>query len=608
MLATLCLTLFLGACGGVSFKPKTVEYKKPEKTQRQTGDARSILAKASSLPPEQRHIHYVQAAESYWHRENYELAIQLLQTTRTEYLDYEHLGIYSLLYGRWALDQQQFVLAENLLMPAHLSSGIHRLPTDLAIALRKVRVEYLSAVFSSSELISERIALQSLLTDSDERRANQSSIWSSLRMASSEELSKLSPRSNRQLSGWLELVSLADSNHLDIDEQALMVENWLRRWPQHPASSDLPVEIELLRNAPARRPARITLLLPVTGPLASASQAFIEGFTAAYYQALQQGKPVPMIDIVDSHKQDFASLYHNVSQSGTNLIIGPLGKGNVGYLADEKTIPVPTLALNYAQTTDTRPTSNLYQYGLNPRDEARQAAEYGLQNRYQKALLITPEGDWGERLSLAYAEYWEKRGGIILGNARFNPASGNHSQVIEKALGISDSKARYQSVRYYIPDRIEFEPRRRQDLDVIFLAGQPEDARQIKPLLAFHFAGDVPVVATSSVYDPNNAIDRETDLNGIHFTAMPWQISDSPIKTSLETTVKLKGELDGLYAMGIDAWQIHSRIPVLAGSPDSKINGQSGTLRLDEDGRIYRQQTWATIRNGRVILIPSIIN
>ena len=39
---------------------------------------------------------------------------------------------------------------------------------------------------------------------------------------------------------------------------------------------------------------------------------------------------------------------------------------------------------------------------------------------------------------------------------------------------------------------VEFSPRRRQDIDSVFLlSGQPAEARSIKPLIAFHYAEDL---------------------------------------------------------------------------------------------------------------------
>src|SRR5205823_5983563 len=67
--------------------------------------------------------------------------------------------------------------------------------------------------------------------------------------------------------------------------------------------------------------------------------------------------------------------------------------------------------------------------------------------------------------------------------------------------------------------------KRRQDADMIFMIAPPEYARQIKPLLNYYYAGNLPIYATSHVYQgiPNAALDN--DLNGIQFCDMPWTIN-----------------------------------------------------------------------------------
>src|SRR5690554_7108230 len=77
-------------------------------------------------------------------------------------------------------------------------------------------------------------------------------------------------------------------------------------------------------------------------------------------------------------------------------------------------------------------------------------------------------------------------------------------------------------MRRLLRQSTEFEPRRRQDADWLFLVALPQQARQIKPTLAFNFASDLPVYSTSHVYsgEPNPSKDR--DLNGIVFCDTPW--------------------------------------------------------------------------------------
>ena len=61
----------------------------------------------------------------------------------------------------------------------------------------------------------------------------------------------------------------------------------------------------------------------------------------------------------------------------------------------------------------------------------------------------------------------------------------------------------------------------------MFLAATPQQARQIKPTLAFQYAGDLPVYATSHLYTGTNNPTQDQDLNGIRFCETPWLLNPS---------------------------------------------------------------------------------
>ncbi len=56
----------------------------------------------------------------------------------------------------------------------------------------------------------------------------------------------------------------------------------------------------------------------------------------------------------------------------------------------------------------------------------------------------------------------------------------------------------------------------------MFLAATPAQARQIKPALAFQYAGDLPVYATSHLFTGSNDPARDRELSGIRFCETPW--------------------------------------------------------------------------------------
>ncbi|MEK9712819.1 MAG: penicillin-binding protein activator, partial [Thalassolituus sp.] len=145
---------------------------------------------------------------------------------------------------------------------------------------------------------------------------------------------------------------------------------------------------------------------------------------------------------------------------------------------------------------------------------------------------------------------------------------------------------------------VEFEPRRRQDADWMFLVALPEQARQIKPTLAFNFARDLPVYATSHVFSGEINTRADRDLNGIYFCDAPWLLRPSEVKLAVDDATGGQGGFARLYALGADAFRLVARVKQLQAFPDSRIYGSTGALTLDEQRRIHRHTDCTRFNGG----------
>jgi hypothetical protein len=174
-------------------------------------------------------------------------------------------------------------------------------------------------------------------------------------------------------------------------------------------------------------------------------------------------------------------------------------------------------------------------------------------------------------------------------------------------MNIDESQRRYRSLEHLLNEKISFTPRRRQDVDFVFLAAYPRQARQIRPQLKFFYAGDLPVYATSHVYTGNLNQERDRDMDGLAFGDMPWVLSESTTHRNLRTTLdpyisKAGNQLQRLYALGIDAYNIIAALNTLKQYPYERFDGETGSLSLDGKQRIHRQLTWVKFRSGRPVL------
>ncbi|WP_396588771.1 penicillin-binding protein activator [Bermanella sp. R86510] len=457
---------------------------------------------------------------------------------------------------------------------------------------------YLKGSFIASAR--ERMFLSGVLSG-DNYVQNHQGIWASLLQAETTELETLSEKTQTSLfKGWLALALVVKKNQMDLDRQLSNLRIWQAQFSSHPAAKELPGELDQLEDVVDNKADFIALMLPLDGKLARTGQAIRDGFFAAYYEAVNAGASVPRVKVYDTSTGDFWTLYKQAILDGNELVIGPLTKTSVERLQQESRLPVPTLALNYGQRDFTENPAQLYQFGLAVEDEAELSAQFARQKGFQSAVALVPEGSWGERVFYRFSQSWQAQGGALV-EAQFFKGTGDYNKVIRQLLSIDDSERRAADIRRQLRTRLEFQPRRRQDVDFIFVAALPQQARQIKPTLAFNFAQDLPMIATSQVYSGSPSRSKDSDLNGVMFCDIPWILDNPPLRQTVKQLwSQAQGSLDRLYAMGADAFTLYPRLEQIKILRHSRIPGHTGRLAMDDYGQIVRQLSFAQFKNGIV--------
>lgn len=471
----------------------------------------------------------------------------------------------------------------------------------------------------------ERDFISAVLNE-DRADENLAQLWQDLLRVPDTSLQEAAANAPATRFGaWLTLAAISRSYHLTLDEQVAAVDDWRTLNPGHPAAMQLPGTLSQLESIASQRPERISVLLPLSGRLQRSGQAILDGFMAAYYQSLTRGFPVPVIDVIDNDKiTDINTAYFESVLNGSQWLIGPLNKDDVQSLASQPVLPLPTIALNYAdlpgadlQNADpanaermgespVQTPRDLYQYGLSAEDDARQIAERAWADGHRRALVMAPQGEWGERVYGAFRDHWLALGGDIA-ETRFYPRTNDYNPEVREMLNVDDSASRHQSIQSLVRLPVEFEPRPRQDADWLFLLALPEQARLIKPALAFNFAYDLPVYATSQVYSGTDNPDRDRDLNGIRFCDLPWLLGSTEIRSTLDEGLgHSSGSYSRLHAMGVDAYRLMERIRQLQALPDSRIYGATGVLTLDGNNRIHRTTECTEFSRGVPVRLTGV--
>ena len=61
-----------------------------------------------------------------------------------------------------------------------------------------------------------------------------------------------------------------------------------------------------------------------------------------------------------------------------------------------------------------------------------------------------------------------------------------------------------------------------------------------------------------------------------------------------------------MYALGVDSYQLHPRLRQLEEINNSRVYGQTGTLKLNARFEIEREMLLAQIRSGKAQLVPTV--
>lgn len=596
-LSALCLAGLLAACAG---SPSSSLGELPRTPQ---ASIDQLLQQASQSAPEQAALLRLSAADQAWRQQDIGRATRILDEVSLDGLKPAQQVFAATLDAELAMARNKPKSALKALQHPSLER-LAELPVEQQIRTQLVQARALEADGQTLAAARERVFIAPLLSG-EAAKANHETIWA---LVSSLPQSQLISSGDSDLDGWLSL-ALATKNAGTPDQQLAAIDTWKNQHAGHPAAEQLPQSLGKLKELAGQPLQKIALLLPQEGQLASVARALRDGFLAAHYQAQQAGQNPPEVLLYDSSRlSSLDDFYRRAQADGVQLVVGPLEKPLVKQLSERPQLPLTTLALNYSDAGREAP-AQLFQFGLAAEDEAREVARRAWADGMRSAVALVPQGEWGNRVLAAFQQSWQAAGGNLI-------AAEHVDQPVELAQQIADllqlrqSEARAKRLQSTLGTPLAALPARRQDIDFIFLAATPQQAQQIKPTLAFQYAGDLPVYATSHLYTGGQNPTQYQDLEGIRFCETPWLLdANDPLRQQVDQQwPQAAGSLGRLYAMGVDAFRLAPRLSQLKALPDSRVEGLSGNLSLNQAQRIERQLPWAEFRGGRVQRLPDAIN
>jgi outer membrane PBP1 activator LpoA protein len=347
----------------------------------------------------------------------------------------------------------------------------------------------------------------------------------------------------------------------------------------------------------------IGLLLPLTGSNAVPAGLIRDGFLAAVSRMPEAGRPV--VRVYDTGAMPVGTALQNARAEGAGFIVGPLTKRELTTAVEQRPGNLPMLLLNTLPGSGSA-GAGVYQYGLAPEDEARQIARQMVAAGQRNAVVLAPassaENDWGTRVSTAFTEELTRAGGQVVVQGRYDRGSANLTPQTEAILGVTDSKSRHDRIEKITGTTLGFEPRPRPDIDAIFLAGYPPDAGTINALIQINptlssYARGTPIFMNQDGLDSETQLNRE--LAGIYLLDMPWLLDTSgpaaDLRTATESIWSGRGPLrqSRFFAFGFDAASVV--LAIRRPSTAWPLNGLTGRLNINPEGRVERSQLWARI-------------
>src|SRR5476651_574962 len=282
--------------------------------------------------------------------------------------------------------------------------------------------------------------------------------WAALTQLTPQDVSNITINADENtLQGWLDLLSVWQSNKQDPDLLKAGIKDWQRRYPVNPAAKTLPTQLNSVLSFQPSSTEKIALFLPMSGAAQVYGNAIQQGFNAAINGLPSQPAPqqapadpnaaVPQTDpnaavspsaaettaanpqpatsaapaisaapvnpraqvkVYDTSTQPLAVLLAQAQQDGASIVVGPLLKDKVTELGSTQT-SLNVLALNQPETEKNSP--NICYFALSPEDEAQDAARHMWAQHRQMPLLLVPRGSFGDRIAQAFATEWQKQGG-----------------------------------------------------------------------------------------------------------------------------------------------------------------------------------------------------
>lgn len=597
---TILAVVFVTGCAGIQFDGlDPIQKLKME----------FAYAKAAKLEDQ---AHYMEASQVLW------TTAQELPSPHKELMQIESAR--ALIKGQHLLNahkqllsiNEQHLQAEALLNKRVLSAGFYQqirqpekvialLPEELIenadkelkIEALKIRADGLKNVRRYIESLKTYIEVKSL-SDAEDKVTNTKKIWETLITInpSDAKTQLLREPESRELKAWLELALIATPVEVNTVKLEQDYQEWLRN-NTFLETPDYIYQDLLVRWAYFDfNPKKITLLLPLTGDYANIGRIIKDGF---FHEHQKTSSTIEVNLFNTDQDKNIIALYDEASLQGADMIIGPLLKQKVNTLLAHRPLQTPLITLNYQQH-NSAVEGEVFQFGLNPEDEAIQVARKLLDKEYDSIVVLSPDDEWGKRMTQQFSQTYRQSGGKIRETHYYDVNFKDYAAIIQSLFHLDESRQRHREIEEVLEKKVEFTPRIRDDINAAMLFANHEKASLIYPLMKFYYADELPVYATSHVYEPGKEeILRE--LDGLIYSDIPFMLDSEHYPSNKQPL-----EYPRLFALGADAYRLINSIRRISIS-NTELAGATGYLSTHNNARLFRRLSWAKFVKGEPVAL-----
>ena len=315
------------------------------------------------------------------------------------------------------------------------------------------------------------------------------------------------------------------------------------------------------------------------------SSPLLQGITDNYYYYKEEIGYAPELNFIDF--SDNVYCMENMTLLKESFSIGLLFNQDYSLLDNncyQRFLKLKGLVVTKNKIMGVK-ESALREFNINREVDIKNLLNIAKNNGGLRAIIIDDSTTKDKAL---VKKIWENMDGEVVSSVSSEKKISSQ-KLLSKILLLEQSKVRGRKLSRIIGLPIKTEPRKREDIDSIFLSTSLSNARSLKPALEYNFADNISVYLIPSWSEDEHLTDSELDLEKVMISEMPFL---------LNTNTSFKETNSRNFAIGYDAYEL---VLLLETSSRRNFNyfGLTGLI-TNEYPSIQKKSLHAKVINGKL--------